>query len=102
LVIDDAEHAVTSGTFDVVAAGGRRLLLCSRDAAADPSSAARAVTGWRPPADRQILAEQQAGPGELDLRGTLAALIAKIRRLDRAPSIASRMCSSASFAHPGS
>jgi hypothetical protein len=47
-----------------------------------------------------ILAEQQTGPGSLDLVGTLAALEAENTPIDRSPGHKSRIVLAASFAHP--
>jgi hypothetical protein len=47
-----------------------------------------------------ILAEQQVGPGALDLMGTLAALRAEDSPIRREPGSASRIALAASFVHP--
>jgi hypothetical protein len=47
-----------------------------------------------------ILDEQQAGAGALDIRGSLAALIAEDSPVTRLPSSTSRIVLAASFVHP--
>jgi hypothetical protein len=47
-----------------------------------------------------IFEEQQVGPGELDLLGTLAALEAQDSPIQREPGTASRIALAASFIHP--
>jgi subtilisin family serine protease len=100
-VIDDHVHAVTSGTSmsSPLVAGAIALLLQRRPELTQGQLRALLQAGARQPSGA-ILAEQQAGPGELDLRGTLAALIAEDSPIDRAPSRKSRIVLAASFAHP--
>jgi len=100
-VIDDHQHAVTSGTSmsSPLVAGAIALLLQRRPELTQAQLRALLQAGARQPSGT-ILAEQQTGPGELDLRGTLAALIAEDSPIDRLPSSASRIVLAASFAHP--
>lgn len=100
-VTDDQQHAVTSGTSmsSPLVAGAIALLLQRRPELTQAQLRALLQAGARQPTGT-ILAEQQTGPGELDLRGTLAALIAEDSPIDRAPSSASRIVLAASFAHP--
>jgi subtilisin family serine protease len=100
-VIDDRQHAVTSGTSmsSPLVAGAIALLLQRRPELTQAQLRALLQAGARQPSGT-ILAEQQTGPGELDLRGTLAALIAEDSPFERLPSSASRIVLAASFAHP--
>jgi subtilisin family serine protease len=100
-VIDDHLHAVTSGTSmsAPLVAGAIALLLERQPALTQGQLRTLLQAGARQPSGK-ILAEQQAGPGELDLRGTLAALIAEDSPIDRVPSAASRIVLAASYAHP--
>lgn len=102
-VIDDQQHAVTSGTSmsSPLVAGAIALLLQRRPELTQAQLRALLQAGARQPTGT-ILAEQQTGPGELDLRGTLAALIAEDSPIDRAPSSASRIVLAASYARPDS
>jgi hypothetical protein len=100
-VIDDHVHAVTSGTSmsAPLVAGAIALLLQRQPELTQAQLRALLQAGARQPSGK-ILAEQQTGPGELDLRGTLAALIAEESPIDRVPSSASRIVLAASYAHP--
>lgn len=100
-VTDDRQHAVTSGTSmsAPLVAGAIALLLERRPELTQGQLRALLQAGARQPSGN-ILAEQQVGPGALDLQGTLAALIAEDSPIDRAPSRASRIVLAASFAHP--
>jgi subtilisin family serine protease len=100
-VVDDHEHAVTSGTSmsAPLVTGAIALLLERRPELTQGQLRALLQAGARQPSGT-ILAEQQTGPGELDLRGTLAALIAEESPVDRMPSSASRIVLAASFIHP--
>jgi hypothetical protein len=100
-VTDDRQHAVTSGTSmsAPLVAGAIALLLERRPELTQGQLRALLQAGARQPTGA-ILAEQQLGPGALDLQGTLAALIAEDSPIDRAPSRASRIVLAASFIHP--
>ncbi|MES1186318.1 MAG: S8 family serine peptidase [Myxococcales bacterium] len=100
-VLDDEVHAVTSGTSmsSPLVAGAIALLLQRRPELTQGQLRALLQAGARQPSGK-ILAEQQTGPGELDLRGTLAALIAEDSPIDREPGRKSRIVLAASFAHP--
>jgi len=100
-VIDDRKHAVTSGTSmsAPLVAGAIALLLQRRPELSQGQLRALLQAGARQPTGA-ILAEQQTGPGELDLRGTLAALIAEDSPIEREPSRVSRIVLAASFIHP--
>ncbi len=100
-VTEDRQHAVTSGTSmsAPLVAGAVALLLQRRPELTQQQvrtllqSGARRLTGT-------VIAEQQLGPGALDLMGTLAALIAEDSPLERAPGSASRIVLARSFIHP--
>jgi len=100
-VIDDHVHAVTSGTSmsAPLVAGAIALLLERQPELTQAQLRTLLQAGARQPRGK-ILAEQQTGPGELDLRGTLAALIAEDSPIARVPSSASRIVLAASYAHP--
>jgi len=100
-VVDDRRHAVTSGTSmsSPLVAGAIALLLQRRPELTQGQLRALLQAGARRPSGT-ILAEQQAGPGALDLPGTLAALISEDSPIERAPSRVSRIVLAASFAHP--
>ena len=100
-VIDDHLHAVTSGTSmsAPLVAGAIALLLERQPALTQAQLRTLLQAGVRQPSGK-ILAEQQAGAGELDLRGTLAALIAEDSPIHRVPSSASRIVLAAPYAHP--
>jgi MYXO-CTERM domain-containing protein len=100
-VVDDHQHAVTSGTSmsAPLVSGAIALLLERRPELTQGQLRALLQAGARQPSGA-ILAETQVGPGELDLRGTLAALIAEDSPIDRLPSRASRIVLAASFIHP--
>jgi hypothetical protein len=100
-VTDDHVHAVTSGTSmsAPLVAGAIALLFERRPDLTQAQVRALLQAGARQPSG-EILAEQQTGPGELDLRGSLAALIAEDSPVDRWPSSASRIVLAASFIHP--
>ncbi len=100
-VTDDRQHAVTSGTSmsAPLVTGAIALLLQRRPELTQAQLRALLQAGARQPSGT-VLDEQQAGPGELDLRGTLAALIAEDSPIHRVPSSASRIVLAASFAHP--
>lgn len=99
-VVDD-KHAVTSGTSmsAPLVAGAIALLFERRPELTQGQLRALLQAGARRPTGT-ILAEQQLGPGALDLLGTLAALDADDSPIDRAPSRLSRIVMGASFAHP--
>jgi subtilisin family serine protease len=100
-VADDRKHAVTSGTSmsAPIVAGAVALLFQERPELTQQQvrtllqAGARRLTGT-------VLAEQQTGPGALDLEGTLAALIAEDSPIQREPGAASRIVLAASFIHP--
>jgi subtilisin family serine protease len=100
-VIDDHLHAVTSGTSmsAPLVAGAIALLLERQPALTQAQLRTLLQAGARQPSGK-ILAEQQTGAGELDLRGTLAALIAEDSPIERLPSSASRIVLAASYACP--
>ncbi len=100
-VTDDHVHAVTSGTSmsAPLVTGAIALLLQKRPELTQGQVRALLQAGARQPSGA-ILAEQQTGPGELDLRGTLAAMIAEDSPIDRVPSKVSRIVLAASFIHP--
>jgi subtilisin family serine protease len=100
-VIDDHLHAVTGGTSmsAPLVAGAIALLLERQPGLTQAQLRTLLQAGARQPSGK-ILAEQQAGAGELDLRGTLAALIADDSPIERVPSAASRIVLAASYAHP--
>jgi hypothetical protein len=100
-VLDDDRHAVTSGTSmsAPLVAGGIALLLQRRPELTQGQLRALLQAGARPPTG-PVFAEQQAGPGVLDLPATLVALVAEDSPLDREPGRLSRIVLSASFIHP--
>ena len=100
-VTDDHVHAVTSGTSmsAPLVSGAVALLFQRRPELTQAQVRALLQAGARQPSGT-ILAEQQTGPGELDLRGTLAALIAEDSPINRRPGVASRIVLAASFIHP--
>ncbi len=100
-VTDDDAHAVTSGTSmsAPLVAGAIALLFERRPELTQPQVRALLQAGARQPTGT-ILAEQQIGPGALDLNGTLAALLAEDSPIDRVPGSKSRIVLAASFAHP--
>jgi subtilisin family serine protease len=100
-VTDDDQHAVTSGTSmsAPLVAGAVALLLQARPELTQGQLRALLQAGARQPTG-PILAEQQVGPGALDLPGTLAALIAEDSPIRRLPSAVSRIVLAASFIHP--
>jgi hypothetical protein len=79
--------------------GAIALLLQRRPELTQAQLRALLQAGARQPSGT-ILAEQQTGPGALDLNGTLAALIAEESPIDRMPTGASRIVIAASFIHP--
>lgn len=100
-VIDDGEHAVTSGTSmsAPLVSGAIALLLEAHPELTQGQIRALLQAGARKPSG-PILAEQQAGPGELDLMGTLAVLDAEDSPIRREPGSASRIALAANFVHP--
>jgi subtilisin family serine protease len=100
-VLDDHEHAVTSGTSmsAPLVAGAIALLLQRRPELTQAQARALLQAGARKPSG-PVLAEQQLGPGALDLMGTLAALLADDSPIDRLPGAPSRIVLAASFIHP--
>jgi subtilisin family serine protease len=100
-VTDDQKHAVTSGTSmsAPLVSGAIALLLEGRPELTQPQLRTLLQAGSRQPTG-PILAEQQVGPGSLDLRGTLAVLAAELSPLDRVPTSKSRIALAASFIHP--
>jgi MYXO-CTERM domain-containing protein len=100
-VTADGLHAVSSGTSmsAPLVAGAIALLFERRPELTQPQVRALLQAGARQPTGK-ILAEQQAGPGALDLLGTLAALDAEDSPIDRLPSEKSRIVLAASYAHP--
>jgi subtilisin family serine protease len=100
-VTDDNQHAVTSGTSmsAPLVSGAIALLFQRKPELTQPQVRALLQAGARQPTGT-ILDEQQAGPGALDLRGSLAALIAEDSPISRRPSSASRIALAASFVHP--
>ncbi|MDF3070000.1 MAG: hypothetical protein K0R38_5601 [Polyangiaceae bacterium] len=101
-VTDDDEHAVTSGTSmsSPIVAGAVALLFESRPELTQGEVRALLQAGARQPIGT-VLAEQQLGPGALDLNGTLAALLAEDSPIRREPARKSRIALAASFIHPG-
>jgi len=100
-VSDDGKHAVASGTSmsAPLVAGAIALLLERKPELTQAQVRALLQAGARQPTGT-ILDEQQAGPGALDIRGSLAALIAEDSPIVRLPSSASRIVLAASFVHP--
>ena len=101
LVTDDDEHAVTSGTSmsAPLVSGAIALMLERRPELTQAQlrallqAGARQLTGV-------VLAEQQLGPGALDLEGTLAAMLAEESPITRLPSSKSRIALAAPYARP--
>jgi subtilisin family serine protease len=100
-VVDDGEHAVTSGTSMAapLVAGAIALLLEARPELTQAELRALLQAGARRPTG-PVLSEQQVGPGVLDLEGTLAALRAEDSPITRLPAAASRITLARSFIHP--
>jgi subtilisin family serine protease len=100
-VTDDDQHAVTSGTSmsAPLVAGAIALLLERRPDLTQGQLRTLLQAGARQPSGT-VLAEQQIGPGELDLLGSFAALLAEDSPIDRVPGKLSRIALAASFAHP--
>ena len=71
----------------------KRPELTQQQARALLQAGARQLTGT-------VIAEQQMGPGALDLPGTLAALAAEDSPIDRLPTAASRIVLAASYVRP--
>jgi subtilisin family serine protease len=100
-VIEDDVHAITSGTSmsAPLVSGAVALLLEQRPELTQPQIRTLLQAGARQPTGT-ILAEQQLGPGMLDLRGTLAALQAEDSPIERTPADQSRIVLAASFIRP--
>ncbi|RYZ03755.1 MAG: serine protease [Myxococcales bacterium] len=100
-VTDDDEHAVTSGTSmsSPIVAGAVALLFESRPELTQGQVRALLQAGARQPSGA-VLAEQQLGPGVLDLNGTLGALLAEDSPLGREPAGKSRIALAASYIRP--
>lgn len=100
-VTDDDQHAVTSGTSmsAPMVSGAIALILESHPELTQGQLRALLQAGARQPTG-PVLEEQQVGPGELDLLGTLAALEAQDSPIQREPGTASRIALAASFIHP--
>jgi subtilisin family serine protease len=100
-VTDDDEHAVTSGTSmsAPIVSGAIALLLERRPELTQAQLRALLQAGARQPTG-VVLAEQQLGPGALDLNGTLAALLAEDSPITRLPSSQSRIALAASYIRP--
>lgn len=100
-VSEDDVHAITSGTSmsAPLVSGAVALLLEQRPDLTQQQVRTLLQAGARQPTGT-ILAEQQLGPGVLDLQGTLAALRAEDSPLERAPTSQSRIVLAASFVRP--
>lgn len=100
-VTEDDEHAVTSGTSmsAPIVSGAIALLLERRPELTQAQLRALLQAGARQPTG-VVLAEQQLGPGALDLNGTLAALLAEDSPITRLPSAKSRIALAASYIRP--
>jgi subtilisin family serine protease len=100
-VIDDDVHAITSGTSmsAPLVSGAVALLLEQRPELTQPQIRILLQAGARQPTGT-VLAEQQLGPGVLDLQGTLAALQAEDSPIERSPADQSRIVLAASFIRP--
>jgi subtilisin family serine protease len=100
-VTQDDKHAITSGTSmsAPLVSGAIALLLEGRPELTQPQLRTLLQAGARQPTG-PILAEQQVGPGELDLPGTLAVLAAEVSPIDRVPTKRSRLALASSFIHP--
>jgi subtilisin family serine protease len=100
-VTEDDQHAVTSGTSmsSPLVAGAVALLFQSHPELTQGQVRALLQAGARQPTGT-VLAEQQVGPGALDLNGTLAAILAEDSPLGREPGHESRIALAASFIHP--
>jgi hypothetical protein len=100
-VTDDDQHAVTSGTSmsAPLVSGAIALLFELHPELTQQQLRALLQAGARQPSG-PVLEEQQLGPGELNLLGTLAALEAEDSPLRRDPSRQSRIALAASFIHP--
>ena len=100
-VVEDGRHAVTSGTSmsAPLVTGAIALLFQKKPELTQSQVRALLQAGARQPTGK-VLEEQQLGPGALDLRGSLAALLAEDSPIHRAPSSASRIAVAASFVHP--
>lgn len=100
-VTDDDAHAVTSGTSmsAPIVAGAIALLLQSRPELTQGQVRALLQAGARLPTG-SVPAEQQLGPGVLDLNGSLAALLAEDSPIRRAPGGRSRIALSAPYIRP--
>lgn len=100
-VVEGGRHAVSSGTSMAapIVAGALALLLERRPELTQDQLRALLQAGARRPTGT-IIAEQQLGPGALDLEGTLSALEAEDSPLDRRPGAQSRIVLGASFVHP--
>jgi subtilisin family serine protease len=100
-VTDDGKHAVTSGTSMAapLVAGAIALLFERRPELTQGQLRALLQAGARQPTGK-VPAEQQLGPGALDLLGTLAALDAEDSPLNRLPTSKSRIVVASSYVHP--
>jgi subtilisin family serine protease len=100
-VADDGKHAVTSGTSmsAPLVAGAIALLFEKRPDLTQNQVRALLQAGAKRPTGA-ILDELQAGPGELDLMGTLAALDAEASPIERLPGNQSRIALAAAYVHP--
>ncbi|HEV8245677.1 MAG TPA: S8 family serine peptidase, partial [Polyangiaceae bacterium] len=99
-VVDDY-HAATSGTSmsSPIVAGAVALLLERDPTLTQPQVRALLQAGARP-LEGVIFTEQQAGPGALDLEGTLLAQIAENSPGDRLPGSKSWISLAMSYAKP--
>jgi subtilisin family serine protease len=100
-VTDDRKHAVTSGTsMSAPLVAGAIALLFQRNPELTQAQARTLLQAGARQLTGTVLAEQQAGPGALDLEGTLAALVAEETPFEREPGPASRIVLGASYIRP--
>lgn len=101
LVVEDGKHAVSSGTSmsAPLVSGAIALLLQRRPELNQGQLRALLQAGARQPSGK-IAAEQQVGPGSLDLMGALAALDAEDSPIHRLPSSNSRIVPAATYVRP--
>lgn len=100
-VTDDDVHAVTSGTSmsAPIVAGAVALLLQSHPELTQSQVRALLQAGARLPTGN-VPAEQQVGPGVLDLNGSLAALLAEDSPIRSTPGAKSRIALAATYVRP--
>jgi len=101
LVVDDF-HAISSGTsMAAPIVSGAVALLLERDSSLDQSELRTLLQAGARSLDGSVLLEQQVGPGELDLVGTLTVMGSEKSPLSQVPDVEeSWVALASSYAHP--